>query len=109
MLGPLRLDELGWGAVAIGVTFALGGVTQAVVNPIAGRMADVHGRIVPLRIGLLAAAAVSGLLALDDSAWLYAFLAVCAATAFGTLWTPATAALVDTVAQRGLDQAACFG
>ncbi len=109
VLAPLRLDELGWGALGIGLVFALGGVLQAVVNPVAGRTADRRGRVAPLRVGLLGSAIASGLLVLDGNAAVYAALAVCATVGYGALWTPATALLVDSVENRGLDRAAGFG
>ena len=109
VLAPLRLDELGWGAVAIGIVFALGGVLQAVVNPLAGRAADRRGRVAPLRVGLVASAACSALLLLDGSILVYATVAVAATVAYGALWTPSTALLVDEVEAGGLDRAAGFG
>ncbi|MGH3136299.1 MAG: MFS transporter, partial [Gaiellaceae bacterium] len=53
VLAPLRLDELGWGAAAIGAVFAIAGVLQTVANPIVGRLADTRGGTFPLRVGLI--------------------------------------------------------
>jgi MFS family permease len=109
VLGPLRLDELGWGAAAIGAVFALAALLQAAVNPVIGRMADTRGEAPPLRLGLLVSALTSVLLLADDRALVYGAIVIAAATAYATLWTPALARLSGTVEQRGFDQALVFG
>ncbi|MGH3136671.1 MAG: MFS transporter, partial [Gaiellaceae bacterium] len=109
VLAPLRLDELGWGAAAIGAVFAIAGVLQTVANPIVGRLADTRGGTFPLRVGLIVSAAASALLIVDERAALYATLVVVAGTAYAILWTPATALLSRRVERRGYDQASAFG
>ena len=109
VLAPLRLSELGLSVLAIGVVLALGGVLQALVNPLVGRLADRRGREAPLRVGLLLAAVTSALLILDRRAALYALVVVFASVAYAMLWTPATALLSDVIERRGFDQAAGFG
>ena len=109
VLGPLRLDELGWGAAAIGAVFALAAALQAAVNPVIGRIADTNGAAQPLRIGLLVSAGASVLLLVDDRALVYGVIVIAAATAYATLWTPALARLSETIEGRGLDQALVFG
>jgi MFS family permease len=109
VLGPLRLDALGWGAAAIGGVFAVAAVLQAAVNPVVGRLADTRGGAVPLRVGLIASGATSALLVLDARALPYAVIVVAAGAAYAMLWTPATALLSDNVEHRGFDQASGFG
>jgi predicted MFS family arabinose efflux permease len=109
VLSPLRLDELGWGAAAIGAVFALAAACQASVNPLIGRAADARGETSLLRAGLIVAAATSALLVLDDRALVYAAIVIAAATAYGALWTPALARLSTTVERQGFDQALVFG
>jgi predicted MFS family arabinose efflux permease len=109
VLGPLRLDELGWGAAAIGAVFALAAAFQAAVNPVIGRLADARGETSPLRACLLVSAATSVLLVIDERALVYGAIAIAACTAYATLWTPALAQLSSTIERRGFDQALVFG
>ena len=109
VLAPLRLDELGWSALAIGTVFAVAGLLQVVTNPVVGRLADTRGGAFPLRVGLLCSAASSALLVVHGRAFLYAVLVVAAGTAYAMLWTPAMALLSRTVERRGYDQASGFG
>jgi predicted MFS family arabinose efflux permease len=109
VLAPLRLDELGWGAGAIGVVFALTAVLQAAFNPVVGRIADTRGNALPLRIGLVLSGVASAILVLDGRAFLYAVIVVVAGTAYALLWTPALAMLSQTLEQRGFDHAFGFG
>jgi DHA1 family solute carrier family 18 vesicular amine transporter 1/2 len=109
VLAPLRLDELGWGAGAIGAVFAVAALLQAVTNPGIGRVADARGHALLLRAGLILSAAASALLVLDDRALLYAAIVVAAAVAYAMLWTPALALLSQTLERHGFDQAVGFG
>ena len=58
VLGPLRLDELGLSAVAIGAVWLVSAGCEAALSPIVGHVSDQRGRLVPLRVGLASAAAV---------------------------------------------------
>ena len=109
VLIPLRLDEIGWSAIAIGVLFAAASLIVASASPMVGRLADRAGRETPLRVGLVLAAFAATALAFDFDAWIYASLAVVAAVAAGILWGPAMALLADAVERRGYDHAAGFG
>jgi predicted MFS family arabinose efflux permease len=109
VLAPLRLDELGWGALAIGAVFALAALLQAVVSPAIGRAADVRGGTSLLRSALVLSGAASVLLVLDGRAGLYAAIVVAAAVAYATLWTPALARLTITLERHGFDRAVGFG
>ncbi len=109
VLAPLRLDELGWGAGAIGAVFAVAALLQAAANPRIGRIADARGHTLLLRAGLIVSAVGSALLVLDDRALLYAAIVVAAAVAYATLWTPALALLSQTLDRHGFDQAFGFG
>lgn len=109
VLAPLRLDELGWGATAIGAVFAVAGVLQVAVNPVVGRLADTRGGALPLRVGLILCGSASALLVLDARALAYAAIVVAAGAAYAILWTPAMALLSETVERRGFDQASGFG
>jgi predicted MFS family arabinose efflux permease len=109
VLAPLRLDELGWGAGAIGAVFAVAALLQAAANPRIGRVADARGHTLLLRAGLTVSAVASALLVFDEQALLYAAIVVAAAVAYATLWTPALALLSRTLERQGSDQAFAFG
>ena len=66
VLGPLRLEEAGWGVLGVTVTFVVTASFEATANPIAGRLSDRLGRLRVLRVGLGAAAGSSVVLPLVD-------------------------------------------
>jgi MFS family permease len=108
VLAPLRLDELGWGAVAIGAVFLTAAGLEGLASPLIGRVSDRRGRIAPLRAGLLASAIVSASLPWIGAPWLLAAFVVAAGLAFGTFWAPAMALLADSAEAVGLDYAYGF-
>lgn len=108
VLVSLRLDVLGMSAVGIGAVFLVSAAIEAVLNPAAGRVSDVRGRLLPIRVGLAASAVMALLLPWPDSRWLLAVLVVGAGMAFGIFWTPAMSHLTDLAEQRKLDYAYGF-
>jgi MFS family permease len=108
VLVPLRLDELGATGVAIGATFIVAALAEAVSAPLMGRFSDRRGRFVPLRIGLAATGALILSLSLPDSAWVVAPLLVVTAPVIGFLWAPSMAMISDGAETVGLDQALAF-
>lgn len=108
VLAPLRLEVLGFGAVAIGALWLGMAGLEAAVNPWIGRISDRVGRFRPMRVSVLAAAAVTALLPLPGEAYLLAALVVAAGFAFGSFWTPAMSLLADEAEHRGLDYAYAF-
>ena len=108
VLAPLRLDALGFGAVAIGATFLVAAALESVVNPIVGRLSDRVGRVTPLRVTLAASAAVTLLLPWVGERWLLAALVVAAAGSFGTFWAPAMSMVSDRAEELGLGYAYGF-
>ena len=109
VLVPLRLDELGATGIAIGATFIVAALAEAVVTPMAGRLSDRRGRFLPLRLGLLAAGVLVISLSLPHSAWVLAPLLIITAPATGFLWAPSMAMISDGAEAIGLDQALAFG
>ena len=109
VLVPLRLDDLGAAAAAIAAVFLVAAVTEAAVNPIAGRISDSYGRIMPSKVGLAASTAAALLLILPETAWVLGVIVVAAAPAIGILWSPAMALLSDGAESAGVDQGLAFG
>src|SRR4051812_43189692 len=68
VLGPLKLDEFGASAAAIGVTWLLAAGLEALVSPIAGRMSDRRGRLASLLGGLVGGAVTMAILPWPNTA-----------------------------------------
>jgi MFS family permease len=109
VLGPLRLDELGASAAAIGATWLLAAALEAIVSPLAGRYSDRRGRMAPMLAGLVGGAVVYALLPWPDTAVLLAVLIVVGAPIVGLLWSPSMAMLSDGADHVGLEQGLAFG
>jgi len=104
VVAPLRLDELGWGALGISAAFLVAAGIEAAMNPLIGRWSDRRGRMAPVRAGLVAAIAVSVLIPWVDVRWPYLLLVVAAGIAYGVNWVPGTALLSDGAERAGVDQ-----
>jgi MFS family permease len=108
VLGPLRLDALGAGAVAIAACFLAAAALEAVIAPVIGRLSDRHGRRLPAMAGLAGGVVVMSLLPWPSTAWQLGALIVLAAPAIGVLWAPAIAMLSDGAEAHGIEQGIAF-
>lgn len=108
VLVPLRLSDLGWGAVGVGATYLLSAALEAAWAPVLGRLSDEHGRLPPLRAALAASALVALLLPWPANVWLLAALVVCAGLTFSSFWTPAMSMVTDAAEESGLEYAYAF-
>jgi MFS family permease len=108
VLAPLRLSDLGWGAVAVGATYLVMAVLEAAWAPLIGRASDHYGRFPPLRAALVAAAIVSFVLPWPANAWVLAPLVICAGLAYGSFWTPAMSMVTDEAELVGLEYGYAF-
>jgi MFS family permease len=108
VLVPLRMDALGAASVAIGGTYLVAAALEAVLSPIVGRISDRRGRLVPIRVGLIAGAALLVVIPIPDSAALVAVLFVCVVLAAGAFWAPAMALLSDEVDRARVQQGYAF-
>ena len=104
VVAPLRLDELGWGAVGISAAFLVAAGLEAAMNPVIGRWSDRRGRLAPVRAGLVGAIAVSVVIPWVDDRWPYLLLVVVAGIFYGVNWVPGTALLSDGAERAGVDQ-----
>jgi MFS family permease len=109
VLAPLRLSQLGATAMVIGATFLGAAAIESALSPLAGRLSDRRGALVPIRLSLLVAVAVS-LLAplLSPAPWLVALL-ITGMPSFGTLFAPAAALLSEGAHRLELNQGLAFG
>lgn len=108
VLAPLRLDQLGLGAVAIGAAFLLAASIEAALAPVLGRLSDRRGRLAVLRGSLAAAAVLAATLPWLDHRWALAAAVVAAGPTFGSFWAPALAQLADEAEAVGLAHAYGF-
>jgi MFS family permease len=108
-LAPLHLSRAGWGAAAIGAVWLVGSAFETVQAPIVGRISDRRGRMLPVRVALVASAFTSLGLALSLRPFVYAPLVVVAAMAYGALFTPAFALIADGAERAGLAHGMAFG
>jgi MFS family permease len=108
VLAPLRLDELGFGAVAIGAVWLVATGLEAVIAPIMGRVSDRVGRFAPLRAALLAAAIIVAVLPWLGRSWVLALFVVLGAISFGSFWAPAMAFLSESAEALGLEHGYTF-
>ena len=108
VLAPLRLEDLGWTAVAIGSLWLVTAALEAAANPVVGRVSDRVGRLSPMRVSVLAATIVAALLPWPNQAAVLASLVVLGGISFGSFWTPAMSLLTDEAEHRGLEYAYAF-
>jgi MFS family permease len=108
VLGPLELDDVGWGATGIAVVFLLAAGIESGLSPLLGRWSDRRGRLAPVRAALVASAAISILLPWLDGRWIVWAGVLVAAVVYGWFWVPGTALLSDGAEASGLDQALGF-
>ncbi|HEU5476378.1 MAG TPA: MFS transporter [Gaiellaceae bacterium] len=108
-LAPLRLAAAGWGAAAIGAVWLVGAGFETVVSPVAGRLLDRRGVLLPVQVALAAGALVSVGLAAGPRPLAYVPLVVLAGGAYGALFTPAFALIAEGAERSGLPQGMAFG
>ena len=91
VLGPLRLDELGFGALAIGATWLVAASFEATLAPLIGpHLRPPRHASPPLRVGLVGSAAARRVAAVArPRLGCSPRPIVLAALAFGSFWTPA--------------------
>jgi predicted MFS family arabinose efflux permease len=109
VLAPLRLNRLGASAVIIGATFLASAAIETGLSPLAGRLSDRRGELVPTRLSLAAAVVVSLLAPVLAPAPVLIAVLIVGMPAFGTLFAPATALLSTGADRLGLNQGLAFG
>ncbi|MDQ3762360.1 MAG: MFS transporter [Actinomycetota bacterium] len=108
VLAPLRLDELGAGAGAIGAAFLLAAALEAAVNPLVGRLSDRYGRLVPAAASVAGGGLAMAVLPWPETALLFGIVVVLGAPLIGALYTPAMAILSDGAEALGVAQGFAF-
>jgi len=109
VLAPLRLARFGAAATVIGATFLAAAAIEAGISPLAGRLSDRRGALLPIRLALAAAATVSLVIPLLRSvSWLVVVL-IAGMPCYGALFAPATALLSAGAHRLSLNQGLAFG
>jgi MFS family permease len=109
VLVPLTLHDGGWGGVAIGAVFLVTAGIETLLNPLLGRFTDRRGRLLPVRVALVAAAVVSVCFAVATSPPVVAALVVAAGLSYGAFYTPGMSLLTDAAERRGIAAGLAFG
>jgi MFS family permease len=109
VLAPLRLSRLGATALLIGATFLASAAIESGLSPLAGRLSDRRGGLVPVRLSLAVAVVLSLLAPVAQPAVVLMALLIVGMPAFGTLFTPAMALLSSGAQRMELDQGLAFG
>jgi MFS family permease len=109
VLVPLRLDDAGYGAIAIASVFVVAGLVEVVLNPLVGRVSDRRGRLLPVRVCLSASIAVACALAFATQPLVVAVLVVAASISAAGFYTPGMALVADRADLAGLPQGIGFG
>jgi predicted MFS family arabinose efflux permease len=109
VLAPLRLSQLGCTAVVIGATFLGAAAIESALSPLAGRLSDRRGALVPIRISLAVSVVVSLLAPVVEPApWLVALL-IAGMPSFGTVVAPAMAMMSAGAQRLRINQGLAFG
>ncbi len=109
VLAPLRLARLGVGATLIGGTFLASAAIEASLAPVTGRMSDRRGPLVPVRICLIVAVAVSLLAPVLAPAGALIALLILGMPSYGVMFTPAMTLLSGGADRLKLNQGLAFG
>lgn len=109
VLEPLRLNRLGASATIIGATFLLAAAIESGLSPLAGRLSDRRGALVPICLALTVATAVSLLIPVMPSAPALVALLILGMPAYGALFAPASAMLSAGAHRLELNQGIAFG
>jgi MFS family permease len=104
VLAPLRLHRFGASAVGVGAAFLLSAAAEAAVTPAVGGVSDRRGRLLPLRLGLFATAALLACFTVPGGSLALAALVVAIGAALGAFWAPGLALVSDAAERHGLDQ-----
>jgi MFS family permease len=109
VLAPLRLNRLGADAVVIAGVFLGAAAVEVVLAPLVGRLADRRGRMVPVRLSLMAAIVIAVLAPWLRPLPVLIVLLVIGLPAFGTLFVPAAALIADGADRRRLHHGLAYG
>jgi predicted MFS family arabinose efflux permease len=104
VVGTLRLDYLGAGAVGIAAVFSITAAIELFVNPWVGRVVDRQGPFLPICWGLAIVTVAFCVFVLPSTVALQGAVIVLAFCSSASVWGPAMTFLSDAAARTGLQQ-----
>ncbi len=109
VLAPLRLAQLRASTLVISGTFLASAALESGLSPLAGRLSDRRGALVPIQISLAAATVTSVLVPLLAPAVVLIALLIVGLPSYGTLFAPSSAMLSEAAHRLELNQGLAFG
>jgi MFS family permease len=109
VLVPLRVDDLGGGAVLVAAGFIAGAAVEALLAPLVGRLSDRVGRTRPYVLGMAVLAVGIALLPAANALGLVVADLVAISIGAGFCFTPAMTMLSDAASESGLPQGLAAG
>lgn len=109
VLVPLRLEDLGAGALVIAGAFAAGAVLESVISPLAGRYSDRAGRLMPYLAGMVFCAVGVAVIGTAEIVVVVCAAVVVTAVGSGLSLTPAMTGLSDEATASGVNQGLAMG
>lgn len=109
VLGPLRLNGLGASATVIAAAFIGGGLLEAVLSPVVGRLSDRHGPRYTVTRSLVLCTAAALLIPFVTPQGIALLAVALGSLGFGTLFVPAAAMVSAGGDQRGAQFGLIFG
>jgi predicted MFS family arabinose efflux permease len=104
VVGAIRLDHLGAGALGIAAVFCVTAAAEGFLNPLVGGIADRRGAVVPIRLGLAVAGAAFCVFALPTTYLLQGAVVLVSLCATAAFWGPSMTLLSDSAGRTGLQQ-----
>jgi MFS family permease len=108
VLTPLQLDDLGAGAGAIAGAFLVAAALEAGISPLAGRLIDRRGPLLPASAGLAGGALAMALLPWPTHTWQLVATIMLASPLIGFLWTPSIALAGEGAQSLGVEPGFAF-
>ena len=108
VLAPLALDQSGFGAIGITVTFICASALLGIASPLLGRRVDRTGRRGPVTVMLFLSTGLALTLPWVHGRWALAPLIAAAAVCFEAFWTPGTSLLSEGIEAAGVHQSLGF-
>jgi MFS family permease len=109
VLAPLRLNALGASATIIGATFLIAAALETGLSPLAGRLADRRGALVPLQLSLAGAVVLSLLAPTVAPEFALVAVLILGMPSFGAMFAPAMSLLSVGADRLRLNQGLAFG
>jgi MFS family permease len=109
VIAPLRLNTLGASAGLIAAAFVCGGLAEALLSPLVGRLSDRHGPRYSVTRSLMLCIVAAILIPVVSPRDVALVAVAFGSLGFGTLFVPSTAMISHGADDRGVQQGLVFG